>query len=352
MQIHIIYTLVIVIWGLLVDFNRKNCKKRYVIGVSLILITVSGLRNMYVGPDDTYYYYLDFLDYGKTEFGDLALLNKDPFFAVFTKILRFFINDNFQLYLILCSAFLIIPLGQFIYRESKNPMMSYLMFISLGFFYFSMVCIRQSMAIGILLLSYQALKNHDFWKFICFVLIASAFHLTALLFFVIYPLSYLKYNFKLLFFYIAAMVVAIELGQSLISSFDLTLLGDRFASYQFGENRSLSAAGFLQLVLFALLFVLYYSKVKMVDEVEINLQSHLLSLAMIFQSLVFVIAEFFRLSWYFKVYILILIPLIAYYSGRRQLYSAILGFAFLLYFFMNEANNDYAFFWQHYTPKF
>ena len=85
---------------------------------------------------------------------------------------------------------------------------------------------------------------------------------------------------------------------------------------------------------------------------DVNLHSHFLSLAMIFQSLVFIIAEFFRVSWYFKVYVLILIPTIIVYSGRQQFWKMCFGVLLLLYFFINLGNSDYAFYWQHYVPNF
>lgn len=318
-----------------------------------MLILIAGLRNMYVGPDDTFNYYNEFRAIGLMGYGDIVESFKDPAFYILTKLLKFFIGDNFQLYLIICSSVLIIPLGRFIYRESENPMISYLMFISLGFFNFSMVCIRQSMAIGILILSYDALKNRKLTTFLLYVLMASACHVTALIFLIAYPLCFFKYNIRIMILYIAAMVIAVIVGQDFINSFDLSIIDDRLGGYQLGNARVLSAAGFIQLVLFAIVFALGYRALNKKDSVSTNLHCHLLSLAMIFQSLVFIIAEFFRVSWYFKVYILILIPMILAILGKnRKIYTFIFSILFIIYFFMGAGIEDYAFFWQDYKPNF
>lgn len=353
MVIHIIYTLLIVIWGMSINLSKKKARKSYIWGVSIILILISGLRNMYVGPDDTYNYFNTFNNIKQMSYTDCLDVNKDPIFSLFTKVLQIFIGGNFQLYLIICASILLIPLGRFFYRESHNPMISYLMFISLGFFSFSMVCIRQSMAIGVLLLSYDALRQHKLIKFILFVLLASCFHLSALIFLLIYPMSYLKYNMRMLLIYLVAVVLSIVMGQEIVGSFDLSLIDARFGGYQLGESRVLSAAGLVQLILFGLVYAIYYRKVQAKNPEEANLQCHFLSLAMVFQGLVFVIAEFFRVSWYFKAYVLILIPMILAYSGKqRKALTLAFGLLFLAYFFINVGNNDYAFFWQYYKPNF
>lgn len=352
MLVTITYSLLIFLWGAFADLSNDAIRKRYIIVVSIILILISGMRNMYVGPDDTFNYYRKFIDAGDMTYGEVLDIKKDPLFSLFIKIVRIFIGDHFQVFLAICSSFLIIPLGLFIYKESKYPLISYLLFISLGFYGFSMVCVRQSMAIGVLLLSYNAIKKHQLTKFLICIFVASSFHLSALVFLLIYPLSYLKYNLKIFFLYIVAIVVAVTMGQVLVYSFDLSLIDERFGSYQAGEARALSASGFVQLVLFALFFAFYYKKMRNQIPEDVNLHSHFLSLAMIFQSLVFIIAEFFRVSWYFKVYVLILIPTIIVYSGRQQFWKMCFGVLLLLYFFINLGNSDYAFYWQHYVPNF
>ena len=256
MAVHLAYTLLITIWGLFVDFSKEKNRKIYIIVVSIILILISGMRNMYVA-EDTYNYFFKFVDAGSMSYGEIFDIKKDPLFSLFIKIVRIFIGDHFQVFLAICSSFLIVPLGLFIYKESKYPLISYLLFISLGFYGFSMVCVRQAMSIGVLLLSYNAIKNHQLIKFLICIIVASSFHLSALVFLLIYPLSYLKYNLKILFLYIVAIVVAVTMGQILVYSFDLSLIDERFGSYQSGEARGLSASGFVQLVLFALFFAFY-----------------------------------------------------------------------------------------------
>ena len=353
MLVHVVYLLVIVLLGINTNFSHIKSRKQYISIVTIMLILVSGLRNMYVGPDDTFNYYIEFRSVGLMSFRDIFESLKDPVFSIMTKLLKLIIGDNFQLYLIICSSVLLIPLGRFVSRESENPMLSYLMFISLGFFYFSMVCVRQSMAIGILLLSYESLKNKNLKRFILYVLLASAFHITALVFLIVYPLSYLKYSFTVMILYITAIVVAITMGQQILGMYDLSIIDERFAAYQVGESRVLSAAGFIQLVLFAAVFALGFKSLKRKDPEETNLHCHLLSLAMIFQGMVFVIAEFFRVAWYYKVFVLILIPMILSVVGKqRRIYTAVFSLLFIVYFFLSVGSYDYAFFWQYYKPNF
>lgn len=136
-----------------------------------VLLLIAGLRNQAVGSD-TYTYLMKFDDVKYYSWYQLieniyfgffnpaaSDIGKDPAMAISNKIIVMF-TTNHTLYLLLTSAALLIPLGIFFYRNStslKQLLFSYSFFIALYFNYMPCSAIRQSIALGVLLIAYMAL---------------------------------------------------------------------------------------------------------------------------------------------------------------------------------------------------
>ena len=81
------------------------------------------------------------------------------------------------------------------------------MFICLLFFYGAMNTLRQYMAMSIVLLGFSFVKSKKLIPYVFTVIIASLFHSTALVGFLLYPLYNIKYtNFRIIIIFIAAFL--------------------------------------------------------------------------------------------------------------------------------------------------
>ena len=200
-----LYTIIVLIFSSILikmmveklGINKKEVtyKKYFIISATIILTFIYGFRNYNVGID-TSAYYLRF-EYASS-LNILTVLqgvSKEWGFAVFEHIISKYFG-SFSVLLFLVGGLYTISVGKLINRFSPFPLIAYLLFISLGFFSFGMTAIRQTIAISIVLLSVNAIADKKLIKFIVLVLIASSFHVTALIFLPAYLVNILKINKK------------------------------------------------------------------------------------------------------------------------------------------------------------
>ena len=128
---------------------------------------------------------------------------------------RFF--DNEQWWLVAIALFYSIVVGRLIYKESKQSAISIVMLVSLGFYYFSMTGLRQTIAMSILILGYPFLKERRFIPFAILVFIASRYHLSALAFLAVYPIANKKIGIYHIIIAAVACIVFKIIGQEVLS---------------------------------------------------------------------------------------------------------------------------------------
>ena len=102
------------------------------------------------------------------------------------------IGLHFQFFLVFESAFCVFCVYRFIDRNSLNIPLSISLIVMLGAFDYMYIVIRQSIALGFLLLSVESVKKRNLPVFLILVLCAVMIHRTSALFILVYPLSYLS----------------------------------------------------------------------------------------------------------------------------------------------------------------
>ncbi|MHA7966131.1 EpsG family protein [Paenibacillus sp. CAU 1782] len=95
---------------------------------------------------------------------------------------------------VLITCFIFIVLAVSIYKYSKNVAFSVYIFITSRMFFDIMNISRQYISIAILMLSVSYIKEKKFIKFFLLVLLASLFHISALVFLISYPISNITYK--------------------------------------------------------------------------------------------------------------------------------------------------------------
>ncbi len=104
------------------------------------------------------------------------------------------LTDDVQWLFVVVATFSMVVLYKLIVKESRDPVLSVFLFISLRFLYFMMSGLRQGIAIFLCVIAYRFIKQRKLIPFVLLVLLASQFHMTAILFLIAYPLSYLRFN--------------------------------------------------------------------------------------------------------------------------------------------------------------
>lgn len=348
MIITIAYTLFIYILGFITNMNDKKARMRYLIISGIILVLISGLRSYYIGSGDTFRYSLMFEEDVAMSFQEILQSGiKDPWYHVFSKLLSLVLGNNFTAILTVFATMFIVAYGILVQKESPNLLLSFIVFISMGFFSFSMHGVRQSMGIAFVMLSYFPLKERKLLLFVVLVFIASCFHKSAAIFLVAYPFSMLGFNKKSFFLYFLLILIFILNGDVLVRQFatEVSVYDERFADYATTE-KSLTNSGFIQLLLF-LGFTLYYYKYFSYKDKDCSTLTVLLVLAIIFQTFAIFIAEMFRVAMYFSIFLVILVPRVieSIPLQNRKLITVIICGLLLFYFYSIPYKLEYDFYW-------
>lgn len=333
-------------WFLFLNVKGDN-KKYFVVSASIILFLYAALRAHNLQIDIPRY--VDYYEeYAKLSFDEIMELfdseQKDPFYYVFSWLFsRIF--KNVQWWLAFVALAYIFAVGLIIYKESESPVLSFLAFLSLAYFEFSLSGLRQTLALSLTLLSYFGIKNRKWKQFLILVLLASLFHRSALIFLIVYPIANTKVG-KIHWMLALIVGVIFLVGESSVRSFMEKYLVDTQYEGYIERTVGLSMAGFIiQLVIFVFCYV-YYPVVSKKYE-HANILYNLAFIGLLFQLFSSMIAEVFRISMYFSFFNAILIPMVitAEKDRKIQLMETLgIGLIFIAYMFMTGIP-DYAFFW-------
>lgn len=215
------FTGIIVLW--LISYFAKNIKIdkifQFLIIASLLLF--SCVRSYETGADTKMY--VNFFHLIKKEsWSNLWKYGFDTLekgYVIFNKLVAT-IYDSARFFIIVTSFCTILPTCLFIEKKSTNRYLSYLLYIAMEFWFNQMYVIRQSIAVSFCLIALIFAEKKGFKNFLLFslfVLIASTFHQTAIIFFLAYFLRFIKIDYKFLFFGTVVFLVFLVGGKSIVS---------------------------------------------------------------------------------------------------------------------------------------
>lgn len=195
----------IVLYFSLSTSKKGNPRKKFIIIASFVMILLSGLRHEGVG-NDTLATMLKFEETASISWQEVLSdfwlkytnpdknIGKDPGESVFYKVLSLFTSDS-RVFLFVVAVIVLSSFGLFVYRNTnslRTILFSYIYYITLTYNYIPNSSFRQSIAFAILALAYIMLKDKKFIKYIIILLLASFFHKSVLIAFVMLPLMFVK----------------------------------------------------------------------------------------------------------------------------------------------------------------
>ncbi|MHB1153402.1 MAG: EpsG family protein [Eubacteriales bacterium] len=262
----------LIIYVLLMSFiiDSKTNKLIYLIFVFGLFAFLMMFRSEKVGNDTQAYIYLyNIISNMKNIFNNSSRFEIG--YVTLNKIFSF-ISDDAQILFIFTGALTCFSVGRFIYKYSDIPWLSVYMFLTLQYFDFAFTGVRQIIAVSIILFGYDYIKKRMFIRFLILILLATLFHTSSIFFLIIYPLSKLKINRKLL---LSGVFITLII-YSLINVFMKILF--RYFSYyaqnyyQGSEyfNNELTLAVLLMLLFIGIIFILSFTinEYKKSDEID------------------------------------------------------------------------------------
>ena len=229
--------------------------------VSIALIIMSTIRSEQVGVDmlESYLPYFDSVVAGGKEF---LFSEQDTFrnefgYGALNYIISLFSTSHVALNFgiaLLCVGLTSV----FIYKYSSSVWVSMFIFISFGFFGYTLCTLRHQIAICIFMFALPHLQNKKFIPYLIIVLLSATFHKSMLVLIPIYFLAQLPLNAIFLSLYTAGALIFIIFSEPIMSFITQYV----YTSYQVGSyymNGRDFQTGFIPIVLF-LVVLLFKTK--------------------------------------------------------------------------------------------
>lgn len=328
------------------DKFQDRSKKHYCLILGFLLFVIAALRATSVGVDSGQYA-RHFYNIQQIDFKLLTVhYHKDPTFYYLIKIITS-ISSNHQWMFVIIGAAYAYSISRFIYKYSKDSMVSFIMLITMSYFAFSLTGLRQIMALSIILFSYDYIIRKHLLKFVLTVIIASLFHQSALLFLPAYFINNKKVNsIKVIIGVLAAFIVFAS-RSLLLSVVQIFMYENYSIDYDQG------AGGWTTILVYFLIIIVSVVFSKQIKNEYSPFFLKMMYVGALIQMFVPLQPNIFRVSMYYNIVSIILIPdiletqkdkfskLIAY-----SLFFVLMSIQYYVFTYYDAGVQPYKFFWQ------
>lgn len=297
------------------ELIKKKWEKYFCVIVCIEMVLFAGFRSLDIGADTGSY--LKALNYYKNFSRDKILSAKlvYPFnfeigYFFLTKLCAY-LNFSSTMFLLLIATVTYIPLFIFIYRYSKNPLISVLTYFSFGLFAYSVGLFRQMIALSICLCAVPCIKKKKLLLYLLLCAFASLFHLSALIMIPLYFFEYLDLRKYRIGFYV--LIIAIEVVCFVFARKIILKILEFIPHYvgYIGGKYDVQGGSYFNLIFLNILLVLgMFIVVPRVDKGD-TLCVKGIAVACIIQSCSYAMGIMGRLVCYYSIYEMLLIPLVA-----------------------------------------
>lgn len=307
----LVYVIVALLSYFLLMLSKKtkdSKKKNVLITISfLIVFLVSALR-VNVGTDyKSYVNWFNDIDTFSLSFTNFLFNNMIFIIKLFT--------HNPQWLFVVTSFIILLFIHLHSIKEHEDYDMIIFLFIVLGFYFSTFNGIRQWIAIAIFMYSFKYIKRKDFDKYLICIIVASLFHITAILLLPAYFMFKIniKDKYKLIIIGCAFIIFKLFNFNNLIAFILKNFAFSFYVRYfQSGIDLTQSVGSFLPIILSFGMFMFYTLFEKILTK-KISLEKYEYNKTLCFYIVIFSIINtvnnlFSRFSYYFIPFIMFLLP--------------------------------------------
>lgn len=310
LQYYLYFLFIIILFGLngkQSDYIQASKKGRplYLFWVIFVLWLLIGLRDQLYGRDT--------LGYVKYFHATTVLDLKDkpePLHDLFVYLVRS-LSDNYHVYLLLSAAPICLAF-YYLFKKYLNGSYEVLaaicIYTLLGIFGFNNAGLRQTIAMSMGIFAFLYADKGKWVQSVLWLVTAYFFHNSSFILFLIYPAFFFNPKRYGPIIVLALFLVGAVMPGSVMPFIQAYLpMEDRFGGYvEFTQYQNYTGF-FLQMILVA---IAYIQKDKvMLPEKTKNFFMNMAFLGLGMQSLTVTFAEMFRVSYYFCIFDLVLVPL-------------------------------------------
>ncbi len=325
-------------------------KKGYYLYTTICFTAIIGLRAVSVGCDTVQYQYRYTI---YQEVLDNIASRNEIGFHFFNYICNK-IGLNFQQYLFVTSFLMCLFTFYFFYKYSKNIYFSVFLFVSIGLFTVYMSGLKQSLAISFCMLALVLVLNKKIKFAIPLLVLATIFHNSAAVFFIVLFLHKVKLNKAKSYIFITISALAL-LYKTLLVELISKFMPEKYNIYDFEEGYNMNILLPIIAVLIPLFCTIFNNDV---DENgffchETSILLCMSCLNIIFTMLAFNNSQLGRMAYYFVNANMVLIPntVLLQKKDDKRIMATILGVIGALYFVISTQGgtlsiDNYLFYWQ------
>lgn len=176
-------------------WEEKRIKRKLlaVIVLSVIMVLPVGLSEIQGDRANYVHHFLDFLPENPALFLEPVIQYfPESGWEAFNMIIKYFVANDGRVFVIVTSLFIILPV---VYRFSKDIQLfevAVFLFMCFGTYLQVENGLRQACATAILVLGYRVLTGKNWVCYFWLVLVAASFHVSALIFLILFPLRYIR----------------------------------------------------------------------------------------------------------------------------------------------------------------
>ncbi len=193
--------------GVLMPQGAKD-RKQYIVIMAVLHSLLSGLRHQYLTGDMQTYCY-KYWRISEEGWFSKEVFQEGRNFG-FNWLMKFFssLSDGeFQIFLIAVAIFIEAVVAYLIYKYSPLPWLSFLVWNCMGFYVAGFNIIKQSIAMGLIMIAFVGIMEEKPKQFTLFTILATFVHKPALIFLPAYFLSKRKFTLQTLIIYICGAIV-------------------------------------------------------------------------------------------------------------------------------------------------
>ena len=330
--------------------NRKVC-----IWIAVYLFLISAMKAI-TTDGDLMGYARSYRNLASWEYGELIDRwmdgkLKDGVFYIVAKVFR---DIGFSEYAWMSVISLVfgVATGWFIYRNSAKPFLSLMLLMTLEYFRFTLSGLRQAVALAVILgLSYGFMLDRKPIKFVLSVLLAACFHSSAILFLPAYVISSWKLGWKQVVLVFGLFVIYFLFPEFIRTVLAKIAWSESVAAYAHSQT-SLTWSGVIIQVCILAFCLLFRNETVLDDRLRwrhVDAFINCMIVGLCLQVLATMIAEAFRLAYYYNICCIAAIPNEVVENKREENHSTmyiIIGLCLVAYMLWSRAYFNLVLFWQ------
>lgn len=295
-------------------------RKWYIISVCALFTLMTGLRSLEVGADTINYkasyeivantswteLFTNFYTYIHSTGGMLQNNSlRDPAYNCFVKLTQIVCCD-YRFYMFVMGLVVNIPLGKWVYDNSKKPYMTFLVYFILNYSFYGTTGYRQTIAFTLAtFVGYKFIKERRFVSFLIVIAIAFFFHKSVLIVLLFYFLA----NKKITPSYTICALLGI--GMTFVFRVQFSQFWKQLSGYGEMYTGQYEGAGtwtFTMMLGLVLVVSLVFKYLILDYDEQATHYLNALILAAIFVPLTFINPSSMRIVEYFSIYMTLLLP--------------------------------------------